>query len=82
MWTSPHTVQVQWEGAGCLYKNNTLIACYPRDAAYTLEIGNSPSTDAAYRPQPFDVFTLVRPDGSVEKATLGARPLYLPAFFH
>ncbi len=82
-WLSPTVAEIQWSGPGCLYKNSTLIACYPREgAAYTIELGSYPGLDAAYRPQPNDVFVLVRADGTQECSVLGARPLYLPTIRH
>jgi hypothetical protein len=79
-WIAPDVARVAWDGPGCLYKGATLIACYPRQAGYTIELGSYPGLDAAYRPAPNDVFTIVRPDGTSERATLGARPLYFPVF--
>lgn len=66
-WDGPGRATVSWSGPGCLYRNQTLIACFPRDASYVIELGG-PSTDAAYRPASGDVYRLVRDGQEVARA--------------
>lgn len=68
-WDGPGRATITWEGAGCLYRNQTLLACYPREASYVIEIGG-PDTDGAYRPQAGDVYRLLRGGVLVEQARL------------
>ena len=77
-WVTPDVARIEWSGAACLYKGATLIACYPRTASYMIELGSYPGLDAAFRPKPNDVFTIVRRDGTQERAVLGAKPVYFP----
>jgi hypothetical protein len=79
VWQTPTVARITWFGPGCLYRNNTLIACYPREASYTLELGATGSLDGAYRPAAGDVFTLARPGGEVDTAPLRSLS-YLPAW--
>lgn len=68
-WDGPSRAVISWSGAGCLYRNQTFLACYPRQASYRIELGGA-RTDAAYRPEAGDVYALVRPDGAIERAAL------------
>lgn len=69
-WDGPGRAVLTWSGPGCVYRNSTLIGCYPRDASYTLELGGA-STDGAFRPAGGDVYLLWGFDGAlIEQAEL------------
>lgn len=72
-WERPGVARVSWEGAGCLWKDNTFIRCY--DAGGVLRMGSEGPLDHAYRPAVGSMFRLVRPDGTQERATLAWRVL-------
>ena len=69
-WDGPGRATLTWSGPGCVYRNQTLLACYPREVGYVLELGGAGPIDAAYRPGAGDVYRLVRFDGTVELAPL------------
>lgn len=74
LWQGPGRAVVTWEGSGCLYRNQTLIVCVPREqASYTLELGGAGPLDAKFQPQAGDVYTLIRPDGGHETTRLMGR---------
>jgi hypothetical protein len=66
-WERPGVARVSWHGAGCLFHNRTLYRCY--DGGRTLLIGGA-QTDGAYRPRVGSIYTLQRPDGTIEQAQL------------
>lgn len=84
LWGGPGWAVLTWQGAGCLYRQPqggtpVLVACYPREGSYTVELGNIGPLDAAYRPAAGDIYTLWRPDGSIEQAPLRSI-VYFPGF--
>lgn len=76
-WERPGIARLSWSGAGCLWKGDTFIRCY--DAGGVLRLGARGPLDGAYRPRVGDVFTLVRSDGTEERATLAWR-VYVPVW--
>ena len=83
LWARPGVAHLSWTGPGCLYRvpsNQTtiLIACYPREGGYAIELGSDGPLDAAYRPAAGDMYVLWRADGRKEQAPLRS-VTYLPA---
>lgn len=68
VWERPNIARVTWSGPGCLWKGQTFIQCY--ESSGTLLLGASGPLDHAYRPTAFDVFRLVRSDGTVEQTQI------------
>lgn len=79
-WDGPGRATITWQGAGCLYRNQVLIACYPRDASYVLELGG-PFTDGAFRPTSGDVYRLWGFDGALLGQAEIRSVVYLAAFY-
>ena len=69
LWLSPGRAEVSWSGAGCLYRQQTQIACYASGSRIELARG----IDGAFAPMAGDVFTLVRGDGTKEETRLISR---------
>lgn len=76
-WESSDVARLSWSGAGCLWIDQALYRCY--DGSGALLLGRTGPLDGVYRPTAFDVFRLVRADGSMERAVLGS-VLYFPVF--
>lgn len=77
-WLSPGRALLRWDGPGCVYRNQVLIACDARNVSHLMALGG-PLTDGALRPAAGDVYTLVRPDGQQETTPLRS-VVYMPAF--
>lgn len=75
VWERPGIARVSWSGAGCLWKGDTFIQCY--QGGGVLRLGDKGPLDGRMRVYPHDIFTLQRPDGSIEQATIKSL-LYFP----
>jgi hypothetical protein len=75
-WDGPGVARIE-HGVGCLWKGNTFIACYEEEGV--LALGDKGPLDHAYHVHSGDIFTLVKPDGTIEQATIKG-VLYFPVF--
>lgn len=69
VWLGSGLARVE-HSAGCLYINETFYRCYTERG--TVVLGGA-QTDGAYRVYPNDIFTLVAPDGTHERAPVMGR---------
>jgi hypothetical protein len=75
-WERPGVARIE-HGVGCLWIDDAFYKCY--DGKGVLLLGDKGPLDYRYRPVVGSIFTLVKPDGSVEQATIKG-VLYFPVF--
>lgn len=72
-WDGPGASVVSWTQTtrGCLYKNETFIACYETPGEYRITFGRVGLLDGTLRPRVGDVYVLWTPEGTWRAALRG-----------